>query len=94
MITKASAAGGYGIGKDAADSGGQSLGELALHGSRFAFRRNGGPEQALAHIDIAEPGDNTLIHKRRLDRAATALETARQLFGVELVGQGIGPQLG
>jgi demethylmenaquinone methyltransferase/2-methoxy-6-polyprenyl-1,4-benzoquinol methylase len=94
MVAKAGAAGGDGVGKDAADCGAQGLGALALHGSRFAFRRYGGPEQALAHIDITEPGDDTLIHERRLDRARTALETARQFAGVELVGQGVGPQLG
>lgn len=68
MVAEAGAAGSDSVGKDTADSGGQCLGALALHSPRFAFRRNGGSEQALAHINIAEPGDDTLIHERRLNR--------------------------
>jgi len=93
MVAKAGAAGGDGVAEDAADGGGQFFCAAALHGSRFAFRRYAGPEQAFAHIYIAEPGDNALIHERRLDRKGAALEPARQFIGVELVGKRIGPQI-
>ncbi len=51
-------------------------------------------EQAFADIDIAEPGDHVLVKKRRLDRGFLAPKRRRQDHAIEIVAQGLGPELG
>jgi hypothetical protein len=46
-----------------------------------------GTVQRLAHIDVAQPGDHSLVEQRRLDRRLLALEALSHLLGIEIVAQ-------
>ena len=65
---------------------------LAAQGAFAADRpgppagRDTGAKEGLARIDIADPGDQPLVEKRRLDRAAPAGERRLERSGGEGVG--------
>ena len=45
--------------------------------------------QRLAGIDVAEPGYHALVEKRRFERRAAAGKGGAQIFGIEVVAEGL-----
>ena len=50
--------------------------------------------QRLADVDVAKPGHDLLIEKRRLDRAPAPLEALHKVILVKTVAQGLGAEPG
>ena len=46
--------------------------------------------QRLTGIDVAEPGHHALVEKRRFERRAAARKGRPQIFGIEVVAEGLG----
>ena len=72
----------------------QTPGPLAGDRPRPALGRNARPVQALADVNVAEPGNHPLIEQGHFDRPALAGERRIQRHGVEAVSQRIGSQMG
>src|SRR5215207_9434656 len=61
--------------------------------ARGGFRMQPGPEQRLADIDVAEPGDQALIEERRLERRPLAPEKAGDRLPGEFVAERLEPEI-
>ena len=55
-------------------------------------RMDASAKQHLAHVDIAEPGHDTLIEKRGFDWASPALQTPDQVLLMKVIAQRFGTQ--
>ena len=75
------------------DRPGQPAGARGAHIGGEAAGRDPGFEQALADIDIAEPGDDPLVQERRLDRGAPAFKQRPQPLPVEIRAGRLGPEM-
>ena len=90
MIAQGRTARVDGFRQHAANRGRQPLGPTSRHGPGDAERRDPGPVQAFADIDVAEPRDHRLIEQRRLHRPPAP----GQPFGQHRAGKGVGQRLG
>ena len=61
--------------------------------ARLAARVDPRAEKHLADVDVAKPGDQPLIQKRRLDRCTTTRKSGGQIVLVEGVAQGFWPDV-
>ena len=66
------------------------LQSAARQGRGDSLRRQGSPVQRLTGIDVAEPGHHALVEKRRFERRAAARKGRPQIFGIEVVAEGLG----
>ena len=73
MVTQTCAAILDGAPQHCTDGGDKPLGAPAANRAGLAARRQPGPEQRLAGIDIADTGDKLLVEKRRLDRTLSLI---------------------
>ena len=55
--------------------------------------RNARPEEGLAGVDVAEAGHHPAVEKEALDRPAPSPGGAAQVPGVEVVGEGLHPEV-
>ena len=94
VIAKGRAAGRDRLQQRLPDRRRQTPGPLAGDRPRPALGRNARPVQALADVNVAEPGDHPLIEQGHFDRPAFAGESRIQRHGIEAVSQRIGSQMG
>ena len=99
MIAQRRAAGRDGFEKNLADRSGEPVGALgrsavlAREAAGGAARRQAGPMQGLADIDIAEARDERLVEQRSLERRRLAGEKRREPRAVELVAERFDPDI-
>src|SRR5215218_4197630 len=99
VVAQRRAAGLDGLAQHRADLACEAMGALArLAGggrerARRRFRMQPRPEQRLADIDVAEPGDQALVEERRLERRPLAPEQAGDRLAGELIAERLEPEI-
>ena len=93
VVAQRGAAGGDGLGEGGLDLAHEAGGTAAdVPGGQVG--REAGAVQGLAHVDVAEPGDDALIQQGGLERGAAALEGSEQQAGVERGGKRLRAEVG
>ena len=93
MVPEARAARRNGLLEHRADRGDESLRANGTDGGRVPARREMRPMERFRDIDIAEPGDESLIHQRRLESRSPPRKSGAQMIGRKHLAQGLGTEI-